>query len=124
MSFPVPSWLEEAMKKYRQKLDHVRLRSVYSSLIPTITHKTAVAQTQTQIIKDRVKTILDSEGVLSDFHPSYYAYSYALDKSQRTLEFMVDLIREHQILRARWETRGLDPDVLDKLDNVLIFRKS
>jgi len=121
MSFPEPAWLEEAMKKYKRKLNHVRLRPIYQALIPTITDKTAVAQAQTSMIREKVQTILEAEGVLSDFHPSYYAYSYALDKSQRTLKFMVDRIREHQILRDKWETRGLDPAILDLLDKVLIF---
>jgi hypothetical protein len=121
MSFPTPSWLEEAMRKYRQKLNHVRLRSIYTSLVPIITEKQAVAQANQTQIKDKIKTILDVEGILSDFHTSYYCYGYALDKSQRTMAFMVDRIREHVILRQKWETRGLDPAILDKLDAVLIF---
>jgi len=124
MSLPLPAWLEEAMKKYRLKLNHVRLRFKYRDQIEQTIDKTILAQAQTTGIRVKVQTILEAEGILSDFHPSYYAYAYALDKSQRTLEFMVDLIREHQILRQKWETRGLDPAVLDKLDDVLIFRKT
>jgi len=124
MSLPEPSWLEKAMRKYKGKLNHVRLRKVYTNLIPQITTKSVQAQAQTTGIRVKAQTILEQEGILSDFHPSYYAYAYALDKSQRTLEFMVDLIREHQILRQKWESRGLDPAILDKLDAVLIFRKT
>jgi len=124
LTFPPPSWLEEAMKKYRAKLDHVRLRPVFTALIPKITDKTSVAQAQTARIKEKVKTILEDAAILSDFHPAYYAYSYALDKSQRTLKFMVDRIREHQILRDKWEARELDPAILDKIDDVLIFALS
>jgi len=93
-------------------------------LIPQITPKSVKAQAENTRIKDKVKPILEVEGILSDFHPSYYAYSYALDKSQRTMKFMVDRIREHQILRHRWESKGLDPAILDKLDDVLIFALS
>jgi len=124
MTLPEPSWLEEAITTYRRKLNHVRLRRVYMELIPQITPKSVKAQAENTRIKDKVKTILDTEGILSDFHPSYYAYSYALDKSQRTMKFMVDRIREHQILRDRWESKGLDPAILDKLDAVLIFALS
>jgi len=124
MSLPTPSWLEEALKKYKRKLHHVRLRPIYTALIPQITDKAAQAQANINRIKEKVKAILDAEGILSDFHPSYYAYAYALDKSQRTMEYMVDRIREHVILRERWETRGLDPAILDKLDDVLIFALS
>lgn len=124
MSLPIPAWLEEALKQYRRKLNNVRLRAVYSNLIKTVGDKQAIAQPMIDRIKEKVKTILDKEGILSDFHPSYYAYSYALDKSQRTLPFMVDRIREHTILRNTWENRGLDPAILDKLDSVLIFALS
>jgi len=118
-----PPWLPEAMAKYKRKLSHVKLRPQLRSLIPTILDKTAVTQAMMCRIKTKVKLVLDAEGVRSDFHPAYYAYSYALDKSQRTMEFMVDRIREHNILRSRWEGRGLEPDILDKIDALLIFAK-
>jgi len=124
MSPSEPAWLEEAIRKYRAKLDHVRLRGVYSKLIPQITDATAVAQAQNHRIQMRVKNILDQEGVLSDLHPYYYDYGLALDRSQREFEYMVDRIREHTILRQRWETRGLDPAILDKIDDILIFAMS
>jgi len=123
MGFPKPPWLEEAVAKYRRKLDHVKLRPQLSSLIPTILDKTSVAQAQCDRIKVKVKALLDTEGVMLDFRLGYYDYALTLDKSQRTLEFMVDLIREHQILRDKWETKGLDPLILDKIDALLIFRK-
>jgi len=34
------------------------------------------------------------------------------------------LIREHQILRDRWERRGLSDAVLDKIDDMIIIHKS
>jgi hypothetical protein len=119
--FPEPTWLEEAMLKYKQKLNHVRLRPIFSALMMTVPDKTAITEAQRQRLDDKIKAILEAETVLPDFRIPYYAYSRALDKSQRTMEFMVDRIREHQILRERWETRGLDPAILDKLDAVLIF---
>jgi len=121
MGYPSPLWLEEALKKYRRKLDHVRLRGKLKTVIPEASDKTGISQAQNHRIKMKVKAVLNAEGILSDFHPSYYDYALALDKSQRTLEFLVDRIREHVILRQRWETRGLDPDILDKLDDLLIF---
>jgi len=123
MGFPTPSWLEEAIAKYKRKLDHVKLRPQLIALIPKIVDKTAVTQAQMHRIKMKVKALLDVEGVYSDLHPYYYAYSLALDKSQRTFKFMVDVIREHQILRDRWEGRGLETNILDKIDDLLIFRK-
>lgn len=120
---PGPTWLEEAMAKYKRKLDHAKLRPLLAEKIPKIVDKAAVTQAQMHRIKMKVKEVLDREGVYPDWHPFYYAYGLALDKSQRTLEFMVDLIREHQILRNRWETKGLDPGILDQIDKLLIFRR-
>jgi len=34
----------------------------------------------------------------------------------------VDLIRQHQILRDRFERRNLDPAVLDAIDALVIYR--
>jgi len=119
-----PPWLPDAMKKYKRKLNHVRLRGVFTREIDMIQSKCAVAQLQNRHIIDKVKPILQKEGILPDMTIAYYCYSLALDKSQRTLEFMVDRIREHQILRDRWESRGLDPSILDKLDTMLIWNKT
>jgi len=119
-----PPWLKEAIEKYKRELNHVKLRPQIEALIPKIDTKVAITQAMTHRIKMKVKDILDKEGIYSDYHPFYYAYALALDKSQRTMEFMVDRIREHQILRERWETRGLEPAILDKIDDVLIFAQS
>jgi hypothetical protein len=118
---PGPAWLSEAMKKYRQKLNHVKLRPQLMVLIPTLQNKTAIALAQNDMIVSKIRAVLNAEGILSDYSPPYIAYGLALDKSQRKLEFMVDRIREHQILRARWQGRGLNASVLDKLDARLIF---
>jgi hypothetical protein len=69
-----------------------------------------------------MKHLLDKIGVYADMHPSYHAYALALDRSQREMTFMVDLIREHQILRQRWEGRGLDPTILDDIDKLIIYK--
>jgi hypothetical protein len=37
---------------------------------------------------------------------------------------MVDRVREHRILRDKWESRGLDPVILDEIDRMLIFNKT
>ena len=126
MAFPEPEWLEEALKKYRRKLHHVKLTKQIRELerrSPFTVHEVAAAAQARLAFNDaKIKLVIDKHGVYSDLHPSYHAYARALDKSQRELEFMVDLIREHQILRQRWEARGLDPDLLDKIDDVVIYR--
>lgn len=120
---PDPEWLEEAIEEYKRKLNHVRLRNVYRELIPKITDKTASSLTQNTHVINKIKPLLDAEGVLPELRVSYYNYGLALDKSQRTFAFMVDRIREHKILRDKWEGRGLNPDLLDKIDARLIFNR-
>ncbi|GAI78636.1 unnamed protein product, partial [marine sediment metagenome] len=88
----------------------------------TVYEMAAAAQSRLAFNDEKIKKVIDKHGVYSDLHPSYHAYARALDKTQRELEFMVDWIREHQILRARWEARGLDAALLDKIDDVVIYR--
>lgn len=124
MSFPTPPWLEEALKKYRRKLHHVKLTKQLRELERrspfTVYDVAAAAQARLAYNDAKIKRVIDAHGVYSDLHPSYHAYARALDKSQRELEFMVDLVREHQILRQRWEARGLEAALLDKIDAVVI----
>jgi len=113
-----------AIEKYKVKLHHVRLRRVLSGIIQKTHEKGTDAQVQTQTVINKVKPILDRLKIPLELRLSYYAYSLALDRSQREHAYMVDRIREHQILRSKWESRGLNPDVLDEIDKLLIWRKS
>jgi len=122
MVFEEPEWLQEAMKKYKRKLHHVKLTKQIREIEKDVGDACAYAQARLENLTVKIKKVLDREGVYSDWHPSYLAYAFALHKSQMELEYMVDLKREHQILRQRWEARGLNPTVLDKIDDVVIFR--
>jgi len=126
MSFPTPAWLEEAMKKYDRKLNHVKLTKQIRQLMErspfTISQTAAHEQARLDYLTKKVKHLIDRIGVYADLHPSYLAYAFALDKSQREMTWMVDLIREHQILRQRWEGRGLDSAILDELDKIIIYK--
>jgi len=122
--FPAPGWLEEAIKKYKRMLSHVRLTPLIRRIEADTQLNAAIAQGKLSFFDQKLKTLLEEEGIYSDFHPSYMAYARQLDKSQKELTFMVDLIREHQILRDRWERRGLDPNILTLIDNMVIIHKS
>ena len=122
MAFPEPSWLAEAMRKYRRKLHHVKLAKQIFEIEKTVQDNMALAQARITHFQRKISALLNRLGVYSDWNPSYLAYATALDKSQRELDFMVDRIREHQILRDRWERRGLDTTVLDEIDTMVIYR--
>jgi len=126
MSFPRPAWLDEALQKYDRKLHHAKLTKQIRELTrrsPFTIHELAAhEQARLDYLTQKVKRLIDRIGVYADMHPSYHAYALALDKSQREMTFMVDLIREHQILRNRWEGRGLDPNILDEIDKLIIYK--
>lgn len=69
----------------------------------------------------KVTGVLDRYGVIADVRIAYHAYAKAMDRVQRKYPWMVDRIREHGILRARFEGSGLDSAVLDELDKFVIY---
>jgi len=121
--FPNPDWLEDAKQKYERKLNHVKLYKQLRAKEQDVWDRAAAAQGTLDFIVRKVKKLLDTIGVYADFHPSYMAYAFALDKTQKIMTFRVDRIREHQILRDRWGRRNLDSSILDAIDQLLILDK-
>ena len=111
---------------YRRKTDYARLITHPTKALKRLKdvrdRRAVAAQAQLCLFEDKVRLILDTSGVFSDMHHQYIAYALALDKTQRTMRWMVDLVREHRILRNRFEGRGLDSDVLDDIDQLVIYR--
>lgn len=111
---------------YQRKLDPVRLlthptKALYR-IKPTRDERAGFTQAELTLFTDKVRMVMDEQGVFTDLRHQYIAYALALDKTQREMAFMVDLTREHRILRNRFERRGLDPDVLDEIDRFVIYR--
>jgi hypothetical protein len=122
--FPPPDWLESALKKYKRSLGHVRLTPIIRAIETETRQNAAAAQGVLAFFDEKIKLILEAYAIFSDYHPSYLAYARELDRTQRQYVWMVDLVREHQILRDRWERRGLDPTILTLIDNTVITHKS
>ncbi|GAI91920.1 unnamed protein product, partial [marine sediment metagenome] len=89
-----------------------------------VNERGASAQAVLELITVKVKNLMDRIGIWADLHPSYLAYAFAFDRSQKVMEFRVDRIREHAILRDRWERRNLDPDILDQIDSLLLLDRT
>lgn len=117
---PSPLDLPEAERKYKRNLSHVKLTKQLRAIESEVWDKGAVAQATLELNTVKVKNLLDQIGVYADYHPSYLAYALALNRTQRDMEFRVDRIREHAILRDRWIRRGLNTTILDALDDLLI----
>lgn len=118
---PSPLDLPEAERKYRRELLHVKLYKQIRRLETNVWDNASISQAELHHFTRKLKTLLDREGVYSDWHPSYIAYAFALDKSQKDLPDQVDRTREWQILRDRWGRRGLDPTVLGEIDRLVRY---
>lgn len=109
-------------ERYERRCHFIKLMRVLPKLKQDRDYNAVAAQVQVALFQAKVKQLLDGIGVYTDMHHQYLAYALALDKSQRDMDFMVDLIREHRILRDRFERRALDPTVLDRVDQLVIYR--
>lgn len=70
----------------------------------------------------RVLLVLDYAGIGVIDKINYIAYADALCYTVCSYEWLTDRIREHDIQRHNWESRGLRPDVLDMIDSLLPWR--
>ncbi|GAI94493.1 unnamed protein product [marine sediment metagenome] len=107
---------------YQRKTHFVKLVPQLRRIREETNRNQAVAVVQIGLFQDRMRALFDELGVWADRRHQYQAYAAALDKSQRVLRYMVDWIREHRILRDRFERRGLRADFLDAIDTQVIYR--
>jgi hypothetical protein len=115
---------EKALKNYHDKMYFLRLRNYMPKVIEKAHQEASQSFASFTYVCNMIKPLLDQLALPREGRLWYYAYANSLYKSQRTLTFMVDWIREHQILRQRWEARGLDPLILDEIDKMMIIHKA
>lgn len=118
----MPGTSAEGRKRYLRKTHWLKQLIQGRKIEEELNRNRAAAQAQLTLLEDKVRVVLDREMITSDMRHQYMAYALTLDKSQRLLVWMVDLIREHQILRDRFERRGLQAPVLNALDQLIIYR--
>jgi hypothetical protein len=117
-------WTDRGTKNYRSKTDWMVVRNKIYPVSERMQLNNLQAGANYQMMINIVRAKLSQLGVNPEFMGFYFAYSEALWKSQFKLAWMVDRIREHAILRDKWEKRGFDPKILDELDKILIFNKA
>ena len=115
--------VDKGIKKYYSKMDYLRLSRKMKPIIDQAHKKAGVSFANNNYVIGQILPIVHQFGIVRELYIMYCAYGNLLYKSQRNLTFMVDLIREHQILRGKFETRGLDPNILDLIDERLIIHK-
>jgi len=118
----MPYTVEPGKAAWKRKVFFVKLIRQIRSIEKDVNLNRGVAQAQVALLQDKIRSVLDPLGLWADIRHQYQAYAQALDRSQRELKYMVDWIREHQILRLKFEHRGLNPTVLDVLDRNIIYR--
>jgi len=122
----MPTDVAKAIAKYRRKTLFVKLNKQLRELQEAHGGLTlrirASEQAKLDFLEAKLRDLLDQQTLYADLRHQYMAYALALDKSQRTMRFMVDWIREHQILRNRFEGRGLDASILDVIDQLVTYR--
>ena len=113
-----PWWLA----RYQRKTHFVKLTKQLREIEDQTRRHRAVAQSQLAFFQDKVRGLLDEQGVYADLRHQYLAYAQALDKTQREMDWLVDVNREARILRDRFLRRNLDPDVLQAIYELVTFR--
>lgn len=109
-------------KDYERKTGFVKLTWQIRKIQDARRRNMNPAQAQLTLFSDKIGGLLDELGVYADLRHQYLAYALALDKAQRDMDFMVDVLREARILRHRFEERGLDPDVLQAIYDLIVYR--
>lgn len=118
----MPNTVEEGARKWRTKCHWVALRRKLRVNLDDVRLNRSVSQAQVALTQTKLRRLMDEMGIYTDLRHQYLSYGLALESSQRRMRFMVDLVREHQILRYRFENRGLDPTVLSRIDTLMIYR--
>ena len=111
-------------EEYERRTHFIKLVRTLPKIKALRDDKAVVAQGQLWLFDAKVRSLMDDIGVYSDMRHQYLSYARALDKTQREMDWMVDLIREHNILRDRFERRALDPAILDAIDALVIYRNA
>jgi hypothetical protein len=118
------SFTERGVKNYRTKTDWEKLLLKFDRNYEKYEKAGVINAASDASFRLRVSKLLNELGVNLEHHPAYFAYAQALYYAQFKYRYMVDRIREHKILRDKWERRGLDPNILDQLDKMLIFNQN
>jgi len=112
---------KDASEKWKRKTSHVRLRPILDKSVPLAKQNFLDAQTRWERLEVKVKGVLDRYGIIQDQRIPYHNYAKGMDRVQRVYPWMVDRVREHGILRARYEGLGLDSNVLQEIDKFVIY---
>jgi len=97
------------IKKFKAKLDPERRGEIYDALKKEMVKKESRATIDLVEIEKWVKKMVDGRSILHI--PYYYTFAKEIYKLQNKCQYQT-LITELKILDHKWESRGLDQDLL------------
>jgi len=109
----------EYVRNYRNSIIPAKIKVAMEKVEKTAKRNGMGAQWDLKVFQDRIKEILFKHGVPPDIMHFYIAYGEELKYVVAKFEWLTDRIREHKIIRKKWEGRGLDPNILDEIDNLV-----
>jgi hypothetical protein len=120
----IPEWLEEALQKYKSKLEFVILKEKLERVKERMDLKATPRQVELQDLQIKVSKILSKFGVLSDWNLVYCSYALELLKVKKRFHpsmwpWISDYKRELKILAYKWISRGLDPNIMLEIAKIV-----
>lgn len=114
---PLPEWLDEAILKYKSKLDFTVLEPKLREIRPKMIFKALPIQVELQDLKMKIVRLLSDKGILSDWNLVYCSYGLELLRIKKRFHpsvwaWISDYKRELKIVAQKWVFRGLDKEIM------------
>ena len=121
---PIPKWLQEAIDKYKIKLDYSVLRQKLEKVAPKIYEKQQVLQPQLYNLQQKVGKILNKYGFALEWRFVYIAFAEEVYKCMKKYHPSVwkwpqDYHRKLQQICIKWKMRGCDPKIMAEIFDIL-----
>jgi hypothetical protein len=107
------------IRNYLDGIHEHKVKQKFQEKLEKIIDKGIQENIRLDFVQDQVRLICDRFGVMLDMYIYYIAYAEEIMYKVQKLEWEVDRVREYQIIRKKWEGRGLNPDILNEIDKVV-----
>lgn len=113
-------WDPEAwLRSYQAGINPARVAQKIEGKIEQMHDRGLSAQATLAFLQELVVKLCAKRGVIRCQIIFYCAYVEEIFFRAAAYEWDVDRRREHEIIRAKWERRGLDPALLDEIDKIV-----
>jgi len=107
------------IRNYLDGIHEHKVKTKFAEKLEKIIERGIQENIKLDFVQDQVREILNKHGVMLDMYIYYIAYAEEILYKVQKLEWEVDRIREYQIIRRKWESRGLNPEILNEIDKVV-----